>query len=641
MDPSKKPKRASLPKLNASPEDEAVVALRFITAHPRKPGEIDLRQFANGLSSTQSGWQGDFKGRPQLIAQLAPKIKEIYGRSPESVTQQLRGALRAYWRLFDSLATIAPVNRVEDITHIHEAEQFRCGINAAFTNYFLRIVNACKAEHGQAKLFLKKPEKGERLKTLPQREHVKAIYEELKHLCWEAIHRLEAADECTGQDWSARLDERASRKTWTDGERTMTYKGLIRRTQHPCPTREMIAAACDGRLVASVSTLAEMRNIYFTLEDLQAFFHLFLLLTGWNGGTALDIDLTDNPVQPHPTNAAFQLVRGIKTRGNTEQVAISQAKRELSPGNIILLLEKRTVALRQHLLKQLETAKASGDLMNASRLQRDVRSPWLHPLRDGIVKRLTPDDAKRWEPRTSFLDYVIGRINKRNEGKGISPIPLSITPRSLRDAFISFAYERSGYNWLIAKLAAGHTHATSTQTYLRNNYWAAFGNSKVRSLLAALWGDIEGRRIVEPAFLFAMVQRGEISEEQRLRWLQGKDRTRVGVGCKGFYSPPRAIVPQHQPGTGCRAFRCTLCSHAVIFDDSADHMCRRLAELEALRVQISVLSWEQSSFPDEIRSLILNLNLFPADLIDSLTDKWRTAISSGAHRIPLMEGAYE
>lgn len=641
MDPSKKKLRKPLPIFNVEPHDDAATDLRFTTAHPRKPGEIDLTQFAFGLSSNFGSWGGDFTGRPDLIRQLAPKIRELYGHAPNSVTLQLISSLRTYWRLFDSLEDISPVRTVEDITHIHEAEQFRCGINGVFTNYFLRVMNAYKAEHGQAKLFWKKPEKGHALKVLPRPEHVKAIYEELKHLCWEAIDRLNAADQREGEDWSANTESRTTRKSWTQGELTTTYRGLIALTGHPCPTREMITAVCGGRPMASLRTMEEMRNTYFILEDIQAFFHLFVLLTGWNGGTTLDIDLSLDPVQPHPTNPDLQLVRGIKTRGNTEQVAISQAKRELSPGNIILLVVKRTEALRQFLLKEFEDANSAGDTKRAMRLQREIRSPWLHPLRDGVVKALTPDDAKRWEKQTSFLDYVIGRINKRNEPKGVEPIPLAITPRSLRDAFISFAYERSGYNWLLAKLAAGHKNPASTTTYLRNNYWAAFGNSKIRSLLAAMWGDIESRRIVEPAFLFAMVQRGEISEEQRVRWLSGKDRTRVGVGCKGFYSPPKTIAPQHQPGTGCRVFRCTLCVHAVLFEDSADHMCRRLAELEALQGQVPVVSWEQSSFPEEMRSLELNLKLFSSELVDTLKVKWQLAIAKGAHRIPTTEGAYE
>jgi hypothetical protein len=232
-----------------------------------------------------------------------------------------------------------------------------------------------------------------------------------------------------------------------------------------------------------------------------------------------------------------------------------------------------------------------------------------------------------------------------SEGSTGDSIPHLVSPSlnvsDLRDSFISFAYRNSGYQWLVAKLAAGHSSLGALTDYLRKHRWRAHGEAQVRKLQSALWSEIRERQVVDPAILHALVQRGEVSDVQRQRWLDHKDRTRVGMGCRDFYHPPREIAPEHKEGSGCRIQRCTLCRHGIVFSDSIELLARRLAELTWLRARIPLMSWIESSFPDELESLEATLELFDKTKVLSASESWKREIEGGRHRVLDQEGSYD
>lgn len=642
MRPSSKAARAPLRDQEpASANDQPVPAnpLVFTTDHPRKPALVDLREFETGAAASSSQWGGDFRGRPELIHELVPHIRAIYGTRPESTVATLRQSLRAWWRLLDEIDDLAPVTTVSDLGYIHEAEQVRRGIHATFTNNFLQSVNSRRTELGLSRLIWIKTQSSNKLATLPEQWQVKLIYEELKRRAWRALSRLDEADTVPGIDCSERVLSGKKGDAWTKPDLVATYRALSQQMAHPCPSgaqlHEQLGASREFRERCSVA----IDQIYFVLDDLRAFFFLFLLLTGWNSETALDIDLDAEPVIPHPTAAGLEIVRSIKQRSNSEQVAICQSKRELAPSNLLRQLISRTEPLRAYLRRKLAALDKSAGQLERARLERAIRSPWLYPIRDGKVGRLTLVDAVRAPGRKHYLKELIRDINKRTPAN--RQIHETMKVGDLRDAFISFAYRQSGYNWLIAKLAAGHKDVRSTRTYLNNTHWARFGKSSVRKLTSAMWSEIGSRRLVEPAFLFALVERGEISETQRARWLVHKDRTRVGTGCKDFRHPPKLVAPGHKEGDGCRAFRCTLCPHAVVFKDSVDLLARRKAELIWGKERIPLVSWEQSIFPEELESLEQTLTLFSPDVVHGRFTHWQKQIEVGLHIPSLQEGEHE
>lgn len=390
-----------------------------------------------------------------------------------------------------------------------------------------------------------------------------------------------------------------------------------------------------------------MFGLYPSKPDVQNILMLFLLRTGWNGAVAMNMDasLLENCLIAHPTSSMHHIVFAVKDRGYTEQSAIGLDKSSLAPGNLIRAMWTRTEPLRNQLRKELEKlnseAASSQNEKRIVNLRRRIRSPWLYvSSRDNNeINSLNVPTYGTGPDREHILRTLIREINAASAEK--EPISTALTLADFRDAYISFAYETSGYSWLVAQLAAGHSSAESLKTYLRKKRWKAHGERKFGLFQRAMWGEILSRRVLDPAVIFAMVQRGDITDEQRRRWELHKDRTRVGTGCMDFKNPPKEIAPHHIKGSGCRVQRCTLCKFAVVFEDSLPHLARRLAELEYVKTTIPIVSWTESSFPDEVDATELTLTqCFEIAGVSEQLAFWKAEIATGRH-IPLqMEGEY-
>lgn len=371
-------------------------------------------------------------------------------------------------------------------------------------------------------------------------------------------------------------------------------------------------------------------------DELFHLFVLFVLRTGWNRSTAMALDLK-TCITAHPTSSDHHVVRAIKTRGNTEQAAIGLNKSILSPGNIVRFLERATEDLRARVQQEitiLERKGPKGDpdgwRLQMAPLQGLLRSPWLFEFQQTL-------EVGSVSVNRSLRD-VIRSMNA--EAPPDRQVPETISLGDLRDAYIGFAYEYSGYSWMVAKIAAGHKSLAALKAYLRQRQWKAHGEKKVLRFGESMWELIEQRKIVDPAILHAMVERGQVTQEQVDRWLAHKDRTRVGTGCSNFRNPPRRLAPEHVEGSGCRIQRCTLCEHAVVFADSADHLCRRMAELQAIQSTMALTAWLESSFPDEVEMTQSALDQLDPGVVAERLAFWTAQIAAGTHRPVDMEGSY-
>jgi len=327
-----------------------------------------------------------------------------------------------------------------------------------------------------------------------------------------------------------------------------------------------------------------------------------LIKTGWNEAVVLNIDGEDF-MRAHMGDPDRHVLHSIKVRaGGTEQVHVGRNQEEWSPGNLVKKMIERSEPLRELFRKQLaalaEEAKGQrltdAQILQIAKLKQAIRSPWLHATRlfahkmedfDPIdpawkVTVLTPNDVTRrsFPGGIDMISYLQGHANTVLTSHG-HPLIEKITLSDVRDAYINWAYSSSGYEWMMAKLAAGHTTIQAAISYLRTRALKQHGETAVRQLTTIVFDEIKTQKRLDPIFLYARVNRGSVSEEQRERWAQGKDRTRVGTGCADFKHPPKHIAPHHQEGKGCRTQRCTLCEHAVVFNDSYPHFARRKSEL--------------------------------------------------------------
>ena len=628
--------------------------LAFTSTHPKYPGELDLTEFAVGLIETPARariptWTGAFSGRQKLIAELAPHIKLTFSASPVLTLFSVKTALRRWWRFFDSVDHISRVESVADLDDVHGRMQLQEEISEDYTNTFLKVANPARAKLGLKPLLWQKTPRSLPCVDVPSHEQIKQVYHELKHRVMAVIQNWERADSLAnaGVNWIEKYDERPRKKIWFEGDVHASYRGLASKLNHPCPSVSMCRdALIDTPTALTRDFFATVYGRYPSRPDVQNFLMLFLLRTGWNGAVALNLDASelDKCVLPHPSSRDHHIVVGIKDRGNSEQIAIGMNKWTTSPGKLLKILHERTEPLRNALkekLKQLE-AKSSGANreLDIAELRRRIRSPWLFvsSRKHNEIDALDIQTYGTGADRKHILQTLIDDINGKSPDK---PKIQDMTLGDFRDAYISFVYESSGFSWLLTQLAAGHSSLESLKSYLRNKKWKAHADGKVSMFSTALWKEIQERKVVDPAILYAMVQRGSVTEEQRQRWLQHKDRTRLGVGCKDFKRPPIEIAPHHADGNGCRVQRCTLCSYAIVFDDSVDYIARRLAELNYIKSAIPLITWIESSFEDEFIATEATLNqLFEMAAVAERVTYWELEIATGRHKPLLLEGEY-
>lgn len=633
--------------------------LKFRTTHRSNPADVDLTEFEVGQEVPRIGgkrkWNGPFKGRRILIEELAPHIRISYGDSSRKSTGTLMNSLRIWWRLLDKHQDVAPVMSVADLGDYHGAIQFKEGISGDATNLFLHHANAARVERGCSPLvWAKNPRKPTNpLKVnVPTEDEVRALYQTLKRKVFATIDRWRAFDAFAwdGTDWSDCMDQRPQNMKWTLPDSFATFKGISVKTGHPCPSRSVCASRLNLKSPGS-KFFGFYQQIIFGLypsrTDVQDILIMLVLKSGWNGKVAVEIDAQDmdRTVRDHASSNAHNILYANKGRGNTRQKAFGKKDSDLSPANMVELLVGRTTPLRECLIKELASLNRQA-LSNDSTEQRRIEllrnylaSGWVYVKRDdSAISTLTPQNySAGTDGKSSAMLDLIRDTNRDNIGVAV---PESYTLSDFRDAFISFAHEFTGYSWLETQLAAGHTNVNSLVTYLRNRRWKMHGEGRVRDMLTFLWAEIRERRIVDPAVLRAMAERGEVTQEQRIRWMNYKDRTYVGMGCKDFKNPPKNIAPEHVEGCGCVVQRCTLCKLGVIFDDSVDHLARRFAELEWTKREIPLNTWYQSSFPLEVQATEFTFKNFSPEVVEERVKFWEIEIREGRH-VPLgMEGEY-
>lgn len=628
----------------------------FWTLHPKNAAYVDLSILATGYDPSTRTGRGSagrkFSGRPELLRQLMPSIRLSWlGYSEVSAGDNLR-SLRRWWCLLDTveaknshLPSFGRVISVEDLCELHAAVARMEITQPAEHHDFVRIVNLCLKDLGRAPLYWHAPSPIEKNTELPEFWEIEKIRLQLKRRYFSALDRWEEAD--------GAAEQHVTVKEAIDGQNPHACYRLTAEAlgnPNPDPPSVWKYLASHGFHDRPWKIQEGACGVYPGPTDIKSAFLLALLVSGWNAQTLFSLDLSGDYIEPHPSSSGYHIVWAEKNRGNSIHFVVGRDKRSDSVGAILKTLELRTKPLRQKILAQLrdidvEIARDPRNpklLRKRKELEKASKSPWLYIdgwspgkiscLKDSSTLNIDTDGS-------SFMKGLIRDINLLSkDGKMVRE---DITPSDFRDAYIGFAYEFSNFNILAAQVAATHKNVSSTLRYLRQRQWRAHSAKKIRTFTEALWSEIENKRVVDPAILRGLVERGEVTKEQRIRWDLHKDRTRVGLGCKNFKNPPKHIAPQHVEGTGCRVQRCTLCEMGIVFDDSLDHLCRRVAELEHIRTQIPVPSWGISGFSLELTATENVLHSFEQSLVEGRIFHWKSQIVLGVHRVPDMEGAYD
>lgn len=642
--------------------DIACHSLFFKTLHQTTPCIVDLSEFRDGGPGRR---RGSFRGRPELIAELAPAIYDkLVPLAAPSVSHFLN-ALRNWWRIFDAVeaadGSIQIVTSTAHLTDLHRQLAVDQNLERSAFSGFVAIANVTRAALGLRQLHWKTPERARPTKTLPPQGQTDIVRHKLKHRWLEVLDRWAIADELRKSNLplvTADSFPEAYEKQARLLRNYQHFDAVVTSVGHPRPSRrellQNMSLSTFNRLGYSVIEM--MKGRYPDGGDIRTAFFLCVATTGWNPAVLVNINVENQFLEPHPKDPSRFILRSVKPRaGGSEQVAEGLFKNQSGAGFILRILMERTEPLRRQLRCELSSYQDKLSKAGVARddaiairgyidsLKRGVRSPWLYVTSSSHkIKWLENGDFSSSNRRKglSYLQEFIDDINKN--------IPLNkrisyITATDLRYAYATYVYRVSGGSVLAVKKALGHLHLSSTAIYLNNNLLREEHRKLLGSMSAALWEGIELDGVIDPTILAKKSRDGTVAPEERQRLHDYRKllRSRIGIGCKDPLHPPKKIAPAFEPdGTSmCHVQRCTLCpENAIILPDSLVGLSKRLAELRYLRTTMNVTAFHNSSFKEELENTELALMVFDSVSVSKQVSIWTENIATGMHRVVEFDG---
>lgn len=644
--------------MNVIPFNES--ALRFtIKAHSGLVYEVDLREFAVGgkvenvPTKSRAAWAGDFNGRPDLALEFAQYFQR---ERPEPVAiKTLKNTYRGLFRFLDAIESKSGsyVTSISDVTDAHGAMMLEwLGGTTSTYRRAKTLLDALRRAQGLPALFwpARKPDpvsvvepiEPEAVRQLAialkhEARSIKRMFDEGERLALkgrdprEGIHLSQSWARPENRAWLIRhlTSDRLLEKNEFKG--ADAYRGLA---QEGFRGPSYLAPNMSER--GREGIVGALRWFYPSVQDTAVFLWLFLLQTGWNLSTALGVDISseENWYQAHPHSPGFAVIHSFKARADRHQFTISMTKPEWRPYRIVRYMIERTEVLRNTLRYRLELARAEYDSdpsdKNSGKIQELkalIRSPWLYHTinKTGEVSGFKSQDASHLGDVARAVADAHGLLER-------FPTLGKMVTSDARDAWIGHAYVQSGYQVMLAQLAAQHSNLRTLKHYLRSRRYRGFSEEQVRKVQDAAFSEIAANRIVDPSRLRLLVTNGAITAEQEQRLQDLRQRTRVGLGCLDPRNPPSQIAPDHKSGALCRVQRCTGCQHGVVFKESLQPLARASAELIQIQRTIPYSAWKGSSLEDELASIEQTLKSFNQAEVEAALLDWSQKLESGEIR---------
>jgi hypothetical protein len=664
-------KKSSTPPLSLvhATDVEEENELKFLTLHLTKPCLVDLTPFRDGGASAgkkNGTLTSAFSGRPALIAELAPILKDSLIPLASKSVEQYLVALRAWWRLFDAVEANAHemlvVSSVAHITDLHRQYAFDNNMHPAQFSAFVKVMNSTRVTYKLKQYYWVAPERPDTTKHLPPAWQTDLVRHELKHRWFAAVRRWETAETIL-KTRKPTADQAVQPELYAEQERLIRnyslFKATVKRTKHPRPVKEALWEGIEKDDFYSKGYLIDdmIRGFYPDAHDIRNAFFLCLATTGWNPAVFLNLDVGQSFLEPHPKDSTRFVLRGIKDRaGGTEQTAEGLFKSRSGAGYIISELMRLTKPLRNHLKKLLAGCERKLKLIQSTdsvsieklcleiiQLRQGIRSPWLFVSRTNAEIQWLDDDnfsRTRGEGNYAFLTGVIDSINERQSSdKQVS----YFSAKTFRLAYGTNLYRISGGSVYAVMKALGHRSVRTTVSYLTNTVLREEHRRIFRIFSTALWDEARKNGRVDPTILAKISRDGEVTEEQRRRLedYRGLLKSRIGVGCLNPFNPPKHIAPDFEADGVelCPVQRCTLClEHGVILPESLDGLCKRVAELQYIQTTMSVSAFFDSSFAEELSNTRTALLAFDQTAVDALVSSWEQRIASGKHNVIEFDG---
>jgi hypothetical protein len=632
---------------------------------------LTFAEFATGISSIAGRRKYPLSPRPTLIADFVPALKMYLPTlSPKSL-QSVKGALTLLWRFFDKNSDLA-VQRIADLTDVHgNALVLWLSDNQKdMGTYRLlkTIVGFARAYYSLPECYW--PSIHNRDDYAESRDieppAILAIYRALikEAQQYKQVRREGARLAAVGRDprgtqfaaggYTASGWEHRENHAWlvehiaapmivekrdfiSQGGSGLNKSNDPTR-RHPGPT--YLAPGHSPR--ASEGIVGKLRWFYPSLCDTLLFYNIFLIGTGWNESTALNLDIsTPQWASTHHLQPKIKILKAFKPRSRAHQYASSLEHSEWRPYQIICYMLEATAGLRRRLLYDIDKLKAHPQLESDPALRNRLitllqrsKSPWLFHSLDHIGEVLALTSSFNTCVNASLNDLILRHGIRDSRGH-----LCKVTSSDWRDAFAANVNE-SERGIFSASVALGHVSRRIIHRYLNQARLRRRADAHVMTMMRGAFSEIESGRTLDGSTLRVLVQQGTITEEQRKRISDFRNRSRTGFGCLDPMSPPAHIAPDHKAGMLCRVQRCAICPLAVVFDDNTDLALRRYAELIKIQEMVPACTWAESDYPIEKDALESVISQIPANEVDKALKRHLAMFDTGEQRVLDLEGSY-
>ena len=660
--------------------------LVFWTKHETEPAEVNLHPFSTGQEHTSNPSGGGskfipFTGRPNLILQLAPAIKEALLYAAVTTVKNYLAALRAWWRILDSVEALAAANgqimaRVDDVrllTQVHGAIAHSNGLIRQRFATFRSLVDTTRIALGERQTFWESPEDQEMQKHIPPKEQRDAVRFAVRNLCRSVVDRWAQYGILNECDMAPKDPQEFD--MWRD---VKYMRNIQKATGKTLPTANDVKDVIPPWALNTAGTFRlKLRDSVFPNHwEADVVWHQCLLNTGWNPSTLTTLDVSvegflvdhfkDDTNDPHKrfvlSPRIYELVGKKARAGGKEQFVTGQWKSLDGPGHLIKTYLKRVEPLREVLKMQLkqeqerysEMKYADYDARTAQfakvkNLQQGVSSLWLYVDRHGKVDWINGKNTKSGIVNGvggTFLDEVIHLLNTKRlainthrvEGKVLQSEPLAVIPnitaKDFRVWFADYVYRTSRGNMLHVKRALNHSRLGTSKGYVNTNILNLEASDSARRFLNILVGELDTGR-VDLTILAHLHRYGKVTPELQKILDQARNlpKSRMKVGCKDTRHPPthiKASVDQD-----CDVHRCLLCQeNAVLLPESLDGIAMRTEELRALQGFLPIETWIEGMYDIELKNNISALRNFDLNQCLIARKKWALAIAAGEHYVP-------
>ncbi len=658
--------------------------LIFWTLHGEKPCLVDLTDLALGQvnpkkTGQEERWVGGYSGRPLLINELIPAIKDKLTWAAQRTCDGFVSNLKSWWRLFDEMEIkdhgtgqrLALVCSVCDLTHLHHQMAVQRFSPVTFSA-FRSVADATLRALGKAPLAWVGPGMQPSNRQLATPEQSRQLFLAIKRGWLDALDRWQLVDKLISgvkkpeneREISLLKNSRYFVETQEQlqltGKYFVTVDDLLMRWDKEIKTSRMQMS----RLGMLTQVMHEA--FYPTATDIRMAFHLALIGGGWNVQTLLDLKvnvegtLDDRTpfLKNHPQNSSRYILTGFKARGKSDHILHGDWKSDRSPGSIINTLVERTWPLRLELLNDLREAQLqlnriiaqqadhseiAKSIKNVIELKRKSTSVWI-AIGKGTVEALSAETFDKTIKNATFLSKIIEQLNIKKSDTS-QKIP-RITASDFRDIFAEYIYRITGGSVLAVKQLLGQRSLSTAGKYLDNNIINKMVARKFVGYTNEMWSMLCETGRVDHTLLKQIVDHGKVSEIQILRLNEYRNlkKSRLKIGCRNPTSPPPRLDPSFIANGEklCTMHRCMVCSeNAVLAPESLNGLTMRLAELKYLQVRMPIENFNRGgdiSFGTEAENIEAALFCFDSKKVKELLDMWQDNIARGTHKAPEFNG---